>query len=119
DGTWGAPVAVRAARRVREAARGNPTAETPAGRPGPTSPLRPGNRPAQPGLGPQATAAAPVHRGRAPAPRRPPPAAAARRDLALGHPDHRRDHPPSRPRPRLTKPNRPCARSEERRERKE
>src|ERR1019366_5182584 len=50
DGTWGAPVAVRAARRVREAARGNPTAETPAGRPGPTSPLRRGHRPAQPAL---------------------------------------------------------------------
>ncbi len=27
--------------------------------------------------------------------RRAPPAAAPRRDLALGHPDHRRDHPPA------------------------
>jgi hypothetical protein len=34
--------------------------------------------------------------------RRPPPAAAHRRDLALGHPDHHRDHPPASPRTRLT-----------------
>ena len=37
DGTRGAPVARRRARRVREAARGNPSVETPAGRPGPAS----------------------------------------------------------------------------------
>jgi len=30
------------------------------------------------------------------------PPAASRRDLALGHPDHHRDHPPASPRPRLT-----------------
>ena len=39
--------------------------------------------------------------------RRPPPAAAPRRDLALDHPDHHRDHPPASLRPRLTSPNRP------------
>ena len=37
SGTCGAPVARKRARRVREAARGNPPVETPAGRPGPTS----------------------------------------------------------------------------------
>ena len=39
SGTCGAPVARKRARRVREAARGNPPVETPAGRPGPTSRL--------------------------------------------------------------------------------
>ena len=38
DGACGAPVARKRARRVREAARGNPPVETPAGRPGSTSP---------------------------------------------------------------------------------
>ena len=37
DGACGAPVARKRARRVREAARGNPPVETPAGRPGSTS----------------------------------------------------------------------------------
>ena len=37
SGTCGAPVARKRARRVREAARGNPPVETPAGRPGSTS----------------------------------------------------------------------------------
>ena len=37
-GACGAPVARKRARRVREAARGNPPVETPAGRPGSTSP---------------------------------------------------------------------------------
>jgi hypothetical protein len=37
DGACGAPGARRRARRVREAARGNPPVETPAGRPGSTS----------------------------------------------------------------------------------
>ena len=37
SGTCGAPVARKRARRVREAARGNPPVETPAGHPGPTS----------------------------------------------------------------------------------
>ena len=37
NGTCGAPVARKRARRVREAARGNPPVETPAGRPGSTS----------------------------------------------------------------------------------
>ena len=37
NGACGAPVARKRARRVREAARGNPPVETPAGRPGPTS----------------------------------------------------------------------------------
>src|SRR5688500_2017025 len=40
DGACGAPAARKRARRVREAARGNPPVETPAGRPGSTS-LRP------------------------------------------------------------------------------
>ena len=40
SGTCGAPVARKRARRVREAARGNPPVETPAGRPGPTSRAR-------------------------------------------------------------------------------
>ena len=62
----------------------------------------------RPPLGTQTAAAAAVLRRRAPRPRRPPPAAAPRRDLALGHPDHRRDHPPAGPRPRLTSRNRPC-----------
>src|SRR6188472_666145 len=37
DGACGAPVARKRARRVREAARGNPPVETPTGRPGSTS----------------------------------------------------------------------------------
>src|ERR1017187_1815123 len=36
-GAWGAPGALRGARRVREAIRGNPPMATPAGRPGSTS----------------------------------------------------------------------------------
>src|SRR5689334_21000669 len=41
---------------------------------------------------------------------RPPPAAAPRRDLALGHPTHRRDHPPAGPRPPLTSQTHPLPR---------
>jgi hypothetical protein len=47
SGTCGAPVARKRARRVREAARGNPPVETPAGRPGPTSRLPNGPIPTQ------------------------------------------------------------------------
>jgi hypothetical protein len=47
----------------------------------------------------QTAAAAAVLRHRPPGPRRPPPAAAPRRHLALGHPAHRRDHPPAGLRP--------------------
>jgi hypothetical protein len=47
-------------------------------------------------------------RSRLPRPRRAPPAAAHRRDLALSHPAHHRDHPPARLRTRLTSTNRPC-----------
>ena len=54
------------------------------------------------GLGTQTPAAAAVLRRRAPGPRRPPATAAPRRDLALGHPAHRRDHPPASIRARLT-----------------
>ena len=55
----------------------------------------------------QAPADVPILRRRASRPRRPPPAAAACHDLALGHPPHRRDHPPPLLRARLTSPNRP------------
>ena len=43
NGACGAPVARKRARRVREAARGNPPVETPAGRPGSTSRSRLGS----------------------------------------------------------------------------
>ncbi len=47
--------------------------------------------------------------------RRPP--AAPRRDLALGHPADRRDHPPAVPCPRLTSQNHPTTRKGHRRAR--
>ena len=53
---------------------------------------------------PETTAAADLLLRRAHRPRRPPPAAPPRRQLALGQPDHRRDHPPPGPRTRLTSP---------------
>jgi hypothetical protein len=74
-----------------------------AGLDGDARPRRP-----RPRLGTQTAAAAPVLGRRTAGPRRPPPAAAPRRDLALGHPAHRRDHPAAGPRPRLTSRNRPC-----------
>ena len=49
-----------------------------------------------------------LHLRRAHRPRRPPPAAPPRRQLALGQPDHHRDHPPAGPRTRLTSRNHPC-----------
>ena len=62
---------------------------------------------APPGLGTQAAAAAHLQRRRPPRPQRPPAAAAPLRPLALGHPDHRRHHPPARPRTRLASRTRP------------
>jgi hypothetical protein len=55
-------------------------------------------------LGTPQAAAAPVHLRRADRPRRPPTTAAARPDLALGRPAHRRDHPPPGSRPWLIQP---------------
>ena len=67
--------------------------------------LRP-RRP-RPRLGTQTPAAASVRHRRAPGPRRPASAAAPVRDLALGAPAHRSDHPPAGLRPQLTSPDRP------------
>ena len=62
----------------------------------------------RPPVGTETAAAAALHLRRAPRPRQPPPEAPPRRQLALGRPDHHRDHPPPGPRTRLTSRTHPC-----------
>ena len=61
----------------------------------------------RPAAGTPPVAAADLRRGRTAEPHRPPPAATRRRQPALGHPDHRRQHPAQHPHTQLIRPKRP------------